>query len=198
MGLVLGPDGKKLKSRDGNALTANEAMSLVCENLRDTEKPNQVAWNLLAWNFLHVSRSQDVKFEVEKWVDPNSAGMHITYTHARVNKALKAAGVDTRTSRRSTIWNLVDLLPPEDLTELDIKLLGFAEQSNYWADQARKKIDMAGLANYTHDLSRLLGKAYAAEKIVGGRTAFVLSMQYANNVLADCMFWLGMFLVEEV
>lgn len=87
MGLVLGPDGKKLKSRDGTALPAVEAIGLVEANLNDTANKTKLAWNILAWNFLHVTRPQDVKFEVEKWTRPEAPGMHITYTHARIAKA---------------------------------------------------------------------------------------------------------------
>lgn len=55
MGLVLGTDGKKLKSRDGTALPATDVIERVIENLKETELPERVAWNILAWNFLHMA-----------------------------------------------------------------------------------------------------------------------------------------------
>jgi len=118
MGLVLGKDpasGKwsKMKSRSGDALSAQEALDIIVDKLKDgktklkkNKKTDQygnqeaggwndmerLAWNVLAWNFLVCSRAQDVRFDPDLWTDPNRGGLHITYTYARLVSALKKAG----------------------------------------------------------------------------------------------------------
>ena len=68
MGLVLGVDGKKMKSRKADkyghevaeSFTAEEAMQEIIGNLDETPEPCKLAWNVVAWNFLHASRSGNV------------------------------------------------------------------------------------------------------------------------------------------
>ena len=89
MGLVLGEDGKKMKSRTGDSVTAKEVLQQIITQFELTPDPERLAWNVLAWNFLHVSRSQNVKFSPKEWTKPESPGMYITYTYARLKSALK-------------------------------------------------------------------------------------------------------------
>ncbi len=80
MGLVLGLDGKKMKSRkqdkDGNVVfdpyTANEAIKDVMDNLQPTPEPKKLAWNIIAWNFLHVNRTKAIRFNPIEWVKTDS------------------------------------------------------------------------------------------------------------------------------
>ena len=188
LGIVLGPDGKKLKSRENTELTAAEAMKLVEAGLdRDeqgqhkTSDPKKLAWNVLCWNFLHVGRVQDVRFEPEKWTQPEAPGLYITYTWARIVRALKG---------------LYPPLSPEQ--PIDIELVGFADQNDYWHRQAAERFDSASLANYTHDLARKIGTAYHTEPIREGRRAFQGSLGFANQILGKCMTTLGMFRLDQV
>lgn len=192
MGLVLGDDGKKLKSRDGTALLANDALELVIENLREMPDRNtslQVAWNVLVWNFLHAARETNLKFEVEKWVRPEAPGMYITYTCARVRKALHpyTSGYYHEVGKRDG-----------EITEEDAKLLGLSEQMIHYHNKAVEGMDPAPIANFAHDLARALGVAYEKERIREGRPVFVHVIRHALWRLEHCMSDLGMFHVSEV
>jgi arginyl-tRNA synthetase len=89
MGLVLGSDNKKMKSRTGANITAAEIIQQIIERLDPTPEPKKLAWNVLAWNLLHVARPKNVKFTPDEWTKPEAPGMYITYTCARIKSALK-------------------------------------------------------------------------------------------------------------
>jgi hypothetical protein len=189
MGLVLGEDGKKIKSRTGDALPAVEAMKMVQSHLRDVpeERGQKIAWNILCWNFLHAARETNLKFEVEKWVRADAPGMYVTYTYARVISALHPLAPIEYDSSVS-----------DPLLDQDVKLLGLAEQSRYYQHKATVSLDPAPIANYAHDLARAIGKAYETEKIRDGRPAFVGAIRHAMSVLGECMSKLGMFCLDKV
>lgn len=189
MGLVLGEDGKKLKSRTGDAMPATEALSMIRNllNIPDEERSMQIAWNILAWNFLRASRETNLKFEVEKWVRTESPGLYITYTYARLISALG--------DNRMSTYNEDEAGPPSDE---DAKLLGLSDQWHYYRHKAIQQMDPAPVANYAHELARALAVAYEREKIRGGRMPFFHTIRHTTGVLWDCMTALGMFLVTQV
>lgn len=184
MGLVLGADGKKLKSRTGDALSATEAMDEVKAKLQPTSSFDKLAWNVLAWNFLHVSRSQNLKFEVEKWTQPEAPGLYVTYTYARVNKAIGPPTFEAYSN--------------DDKKQIDIELMGIGSQLDYWWHQSIDKMDPAPLANYVHDLARKIGSAYHKDRISDGRPSFRFAMAFANEQLKTGISKLGMFPLTEV
>jgi arginyl-tRNA synthetase len=107
MGLVLGSDGKKLKSRaskegvPADSPKAEAIMEEVMENLEDScPDKRKLAWNVLAWNFLTVARTQNVKYNPADWTKADAPGLYITYTFARVKKAARGkAGITSRLTR---------------------------------------------------------------------------------------------------
>lgn len=185
MGLVLDPvTRKKLKSRDGNALSAKEAVDMVIQKLDATPEPRALAWNVLAWNFLHVTRSQDVKFDVEEWTKPESPGLYITYTYARLAAALKQVGT----------------VPPhrDQLEEKDIAIFGTASYMNFWRSKAALSMDPSCLATYAHGMAKVLNSAYHGERIIGGRVGFQAACAEGFTTLGACLKYLGMFPLETV
>jgi arginyl-tRNA synthetase len=132
-----------------------------------------------------VSRSQNVTFDPKKWTHPDSPGMYITYTYARVVSALKKTIVDL-TYRR------------DDFTDGDIALLGMTSYLPYWLNRSYETMDFAGLANYAHDLARKLVNAYHAESIKDGRIGFKAAVFTALTCLGQTMNYLGMFPMEQV
>jgi len=208
MGLVLGLDGKKMKSREGDVLLATEAVQMVKEHLRQTQHADQLAWNILAWNFLHTARKSNLKFEAEKWTQPDSPGMYISYTYARTWNALEEAvplrnpipigpfyGFDPdylKILKRS--GSTVDT----EITEIDLDLLGLSEQYIFYYQQAIERLDPAPVANYAHDLARLIGVAYERERIQEGRPVFQRAMAHAIWRLEHCLQDLGMFKLQTV
>jgi arginyl-tRNA synthetase len=198
MGLVLGADGTKLKSRDGEAMLATEVLGLVsgllCEHANAS--PNlpsyvkEMAWNVLCWNFLHAKRPTNLKFEVEKWVRPESPGMYITYTYARTRSALKCAD---RPDGRPKQFNW-----DGKITDEDASLMGVAEQYRYYHHKAVTAMDPSPIANFAHDLAKCLTITYEKERIRGGREGFYHAVSHALWRLDNCMEDLGMFRLTEV
>ena len=183
MGLVLGPDGKKLKSRTGDALPADEVLSLIQNKLDETPYPQELAWNIIAWNMLGTARETNIKFNVEHWIDPNAPGMYISYTYARVLSALGNSYCENKCH-------------PEE--QIDLQLLGTAGQSVYYYHQAKLNFDPVRIAHYAHQLAMLIANAYHQERINGGRPAFRYAISEAVRTLGQCMSSLTMFALATV
>jgi hypothetical protein len=211
MGLVLGADGKKLKSRSGDAMTGEEGLEMVQSHFKDTPNPKELAWNCLAWNFLRVNRDQNVKFDPERWTLPDAAGLYITYTYARLYSALaKAFGTASPLFKNCQFVYpptgsghgkepmQPHLRPCKELTELDVNILGWVEYGHYWLQRSRETLDTAPFANYLHDLCRVLGEAYNKERIKDGREEFRQVILFATAQLRIWMEKLGLFAIEEV
>lgn len=181
MGLVLGPDGKKMSSRNGDVMTAKEALQSVVDHLQDTPEPEALAWNVVAWNFLKTNRGKNVMFKPEDWTKNDSPGMYISYTYARVGKAING---------------LMGATTP--LTEADIRLLGVASYKEYYLARAQELMDASPIANYALDLAKEMTQAYHHEKIIGGRPGFQFAMRRAHGTLGLCMDYLGMKQLKEV
>lgn len=183
MGLVLGKDKKKIKSRTGDAFSAKDAVQSVIDNLRITPEPRKLAWNVLCWNFLRVNKGHDVTFDEQKWTHDDAPGLYITYTYARLLKTLEG--------------NFEQPYDP-NLTQQDIELIGISEYYKHWLNKAIINLDTAPLANFVYDLARALGVAYHTETIVNGRKAWRFAVSYATKVLKQTMELLGMFTLTEV
>jgi arginyl-tRNA synthetase len=188
MGLVLdAKTGQKMKSRDGTAMSAQEALIQIIDKLGATKYPKELAWNILAWNFLRLGREKNVKFDPDDWSKPDSPGLYITYTVARVERALKKAGYDGHIDINKT-----------ELSDKDAELAGFAEYFNHYLDIARNTMDPAPVANYALELAKKISKVYKEEKFIGGRDGLIAAVQHANNALKKAMQVIGMFILDEV
>jgi arginyl-tRNA synthetase len=225
MGLVMGEDNKKMKSRTGDSVTAEEIISQIMSRLDPTDFPKKLAWNVVAWNFLHVARTKNVKYEPVEWTKPDAPGMYITYAYARIKSALKNAdnnyngfmyhpahaklrhyntdislgklpGEDWHTFIIK--WSKENPDPKFDLTQSDADLVGFANQHRHFSHRSVIALDPVTLANYTYSLAVKLGMAYHAERIKDGRYGFKYAVHRAVAVLDECMLKLGMFPLEKV
>lgn len=188
MGLVMGMDGKKMKSRTGDAPSADEIMEEIKERLKETEcDRDQLAWNILAWSFLHTGREKNIRYDPEGWTDPDAPGMYISYTYARMESALDQA-------------ECTGAFCPEekDITEVDLDLIGFISYETYFLNRSIGLMDPAPLANYAHSLARKLGLAYHREKIKGGRPAFQWTILHATHRLRQIMSYLSMFAIKRI
>lgn len=188
MGLVMGMDGKKMKSRTGDAPSAEEILEEIKGRLKETEcDRDQLAWNILAWNFLHTGREKNIRYDPKGWTDPDAPGMYISYTYARMESALDHAD------------SAVIFYPnAKEIMDDDLDLIGFANYEPYFRNRSISLMDPAPLANYAHQLSRKLGLAYHREKIKGGRLAFQCSIGYAVRQLRQIMLMLSMFAIKRI
>jgi len=186
MGLVLGADGKKVSSRNGGAMSLREAVLSVADALQTVKSgynPDTIdlAWNVVAWNFLKNNRAKNAIFNPEQWTQIDSPGMYISYTYARTDSALGDYVGDA-----------------SYLTEADLPLLGVCSYSDYYIGRAVELMDASPVANYTLELAQAITKAYHAEKIQGGRPGLAFAMRHAHDTLGKCMNILGMKQLKRV
>lgn len=179
MGLVVGTDNKKLKSRSGDGMLAKEALDEILAVMQPVPEPKKIAWNIIAWNMLATGRSQNVKFDAAAWVKPEAPGMYCSYTWARLNSALGSDQICCEMSY--------------EMTQDDAELAGFSQYRVYHQMKAREGMDPAGLSNYLYDLCRRATKAYHTERIRDGRPGFRYAMSQCLKGIGDCMKTLGMF-----
>jgi arginyl-tRNA synthetase len=187
MGLVLGPDGCKIKSSDGEPLLAAEAIDRVIGQLDQTPEPRKLAWNILAYAFLQASMASNNKFDPIQMTKPTAPGMYLSYTLAKIHSALAKGGVPRNAHE-----------PPSGLTDGDVSLLGLVAYADYYLYQAAKGKDPAPLANYLLALARGLANAYARQSIKNGSAGFQFAVSRAFQALEQGMVTLGLFPLHEV
>ena len=187
MGLVLGTDGKKLKSRTGDAVLAHELMGMIHERIEgdDEATKQKLAWNIVALNCLTASRETNLKFDIESWTKPDQGGLYVSYTYARAGKALHTAEMD-------------DDVQPDSRKDIDVKLLCMGQQYYHAKQLAEEWLDPAPLANYALTLAKAINQAYETEKINEGRPEFIEAFREAVIKLSLSMEKLGMFQIESV
>lgn len=201
MGLVLGDDGKKLKSRDESGMAISEALGLVAKELNETPEQGKLSWNIMCWNMLQPNREKDVKFQVENWVRPESPGLYITYTYSRVRSALARSLHKCRMGKYMTIVAPTgpdSTMKEQTLQDIDVEIMGVAEQYVFYRQQAIENFDPSPLANFAHTLARSLNAAYEKEQIKNGRRCFCAAIGHGLWRLHNCMEDLGMFPLETV
>ena len=196
MGLVLGSDGKKMKSRSGDFLSADDALRAVVDNLEHTDHCEKLAWNILSWNFLSVGRKKNIKFNPNSWAKTEAPGMYISYTYARIESALKKQGKNT--DNRLCWYSHLPEVQPEMIEEKDINLVGFSSYISYYLKDAEKNMDTSRMANFTLELAQRLTLAYHEEKIVKGREGFIWSINTAMRSLGRAMTYLNMYRLENI
>lgn len=187
MGLVLGPDGKKIKSSSGDPLLASEAFDLVIEQLEPTPDPKKLAWNILTYSFLQAARASNNQFDPVAMTKPTAPGMYLTYTLARICSALNKGGISLDAQE-----------PPSSLTDGDVKLLGLAAYADFYLHAAVEAKDPAPLANYLLKLAKGLAKVYAQQSIKDGSAGFQFAVWKAYQTLEEGMKQLGLFPLHEV
>lgn len=189
LGLVLGADGKKMRSsvkkegEEANALSAQELFKAVLACMDPSPEPEKLAWNILAWQFNSAQISTNTKFVPEQWAKPEAPGLYISYTLARIGKALEAAG---------------DIPTPQNLDEADIKLLAQSQYIHYYITRAQEEREPLHVANYALSLARTLSNLYKARSISEGSTSYKWSILYGFTSLKTCMEILGMHPLKTV
>lgn len=186
MGLVLGKDAKKMKStlkqegETANVMTAAELVSQL-EQIVKGDNPDLV-WNVLAWQFNSASTKKSTMLDVEGWCKITSPGIYVTYTAARISKALKLAQA-----------------PDEGQMDAeDIALCGFASYSQYYWQKAIEENEPSHVAQFAMKLAMKLSELYGKKSIKDGSAGFVFALQYAVDALKQCMTLIGMKVLDEV
>ena len=189
IGLLLGSDGKKMKSTvkkegdEANMLSASELFDTVVDSLKETPHPDLLAWNILAWNFNSSSKNKNTKFNLNNWINPASPGMYISYTYAKIKTALaKAQLVGDQTQIKTN----------------NLPLLSVTSYFNYYYNSSSLSLEPHHLAQYGFDLAKSLATVYQQEKIVGGDLGTIFTLECGVSKLAEVMSLLGMNLLTTV
>jgi arginyl-tRNA synthetase len=182
MGLVLGTDSKKMRStvkQEGevaNGMTADELISQVSASIKPTEHPMDLIWNVLAWQFNSTVVAKNTVLDVKSWCNISSPGIYITYTNAKIRKALSLAGAPDVSG----------------LTLEDAQLCGFVSYFNYYWQKAIEDKEPCYIAQFALKLAKKLSEIYSKKSIQHGEPGFIYSLHYAANALGQCMHLLGM------
>jgi arginyl-tRNA synthetase len=195
IGLVLGLDGKKIKSRSGDSLKLFEALTIVENSLyEDGSKDESInykelAWNICCFNLLLTSRAKNIQFVPEQQFKITSPGLYCSYTFARLSSILQRGKPNT-----------TDLSPnkPVPFQKEDIP---YVAQIGYlvWArTRASELLDPAPLANQVLKTCRFINKCLEQEKIIGNRPSLYHAIALLNDFLLDSMVRLGMFPLDRV
>ena len=226
MGLVLGKDNKKIKSRNGEAATAKEIFEEIQNKIKDTKCDKKIlAWNVICWNLLRSNRTQNIKFDIDESTKPESPGMYITYTYARClsalseethnsiydpdikkalihnfekEKYLSGYSVCQEWIKKAKEWSRNNPDDNYDMSQSNADLVGFSEQYEFYRQKSIEALDPSLLANFTIELARKMNSVYQMEKIKDGKYGlkFAFAMSILN--LRRCMLDLGMFCPIEV
>lgn len=190
LGLVLGADGRKMRSsikkegEEANALSAQELFNMVLDCLEPSPEPEKLAWNILSWQFNSAQIATNTKFVPEQWAKPESPGLYCSYTLARIGKALSAA-------------TSLPFHQPK-IEEEDVPLLAESQYLNHAINKAQQAKEPLHLANYVLTLSRTLSNRYKARSISEGTPSYQWSIQTGFKSLATAMTLLGMHPLKEV
>lgn len=211
MGLVLGQNGKKMQSRNGESLSAQDALLMVQDQLLGSGDLEKLAWNILAWNFLSVKTQKDIKFDPDRWSNPDSPGLYITYTYARIWNAIESAmdagkarlldhhsSLEQSYSAKKMIHNIASMAAPNQVKSIDYELACTATYYPYYLNLAYIKRDPSWLAHFAFRLSKKLNQAYHYENIVDGRNTFQTSIDFALTTLRLTIEQLGMYPLTRV
>src|SRR5262249_47287085 len=140
-----------------------------------------------AYTFLQTSMAANNQFDPAQMTKPTAPGMYVTYTLARVHSALSKAGVPLDAGE-----------PPADLSDGDVRLLGWASYAAFHLHQAAEGKDPAPLAKCLLALVKELGAAYAKQSIKGGPVGFQYAVARAYQALENGLVLLGLFPLHEV
>lgn len=183
LGLLLGSDGQKMKSTiktEDDAVNFVSAMNLflaVKGSLKPTPDSDALAWNVLAWQFNSAAVHKATTLNIEMWCSIGGPGVYITYTYAKMMKAL------------SNAKNVPD---EHAMTLEDAELAGFASYFHYYWQKAIDEKQPYYVAGGALWLAQKLSEVYAENNIQSAEPGLLFAITYAVETLKHCMQLLGM------
>jgi len=185
MGLILDTNGKKMKSRNGDSYKIQEAVDAIVEKLTHSKCPKEVlAYNILFCNFLMTGRQTNLKFDPDLWSNPNSPGLYITYTYARLCSVIKKYPNK--------------ILLDERIEEKDIPLWSTIAYTDYYYSLAVSKLDPVFLAQHTLSICKEINAVYERERILDASMSTLTCLCTAKNTLENLMEKLCIEPVKEI
>ena len=179
-GLVLGEDGKRIKSRDGGTL---KLMELFEETIKETKKiviknnasfTDEEIHNLgiasLKYAELKSNRLMDYKFSYEKMLSFIGDTMcYIMYGNVRLIKIMQNVA-------KCENDNFDKIIKTNELNDKDIDLLKFSLKFPEIIEQVQDTHCLHHLCKYLHDLIALINNLYKSNKVI-----FVVNTIYKIN-----------------
>ena len=146
-------------------------------------QPKQLAWNILAWQFNSTSLAGNTSYNLAQWAKPQSPGLYVTYTYAKVMSALAKAGEPG---------------DPSQMSGDDVRLAGYANYFDHFLGKARQEMQPSPLAHFAVALAKKLANAYGKQKIAGGPKGFIHAVAHGAGTLKKCMEALSMYPLASV
>lgn len=215
-GLVLGEGGKKLATREGRTILADEviekAIALAKEivskkntDLGEKEKDaiaEAVGIGAVKYANLKENRHSDIVFDWEKMLDfTGDSAPYLQYTYTRFHSILAKAGLPVRSFAKA---GRIKKSSPDKLTgdtELQIirKLIEFPDEIK----RSAEGYTINNIANYAYTLANFLNKLYESTPILKEedntrRSALLALIQASISVLQKTLSILGIKTLKKI
>lgn len=180
-GMVRGPDGKKLSSREGNALTGDMLIDEVKKRIYDflqesdrnytkkyqDEVAEKAAIAAIKYSLLRVALPSDMAFDMEKSISfEGDSGPYLQYAYARAKSVLgKAQKAEIRKQKSGSVKKVAP-----DSVSLNPEERAVARLILYYPDivsEAAAILAPNKLANYLFNLAQSFNLFYAKHTILG-------------------------------
>lgn len=205
-GLVLGEAGKKLATREGQAILLNDVLVKAVNLARDAvEQKNRgltdeekkkvaraVGVGALKYNDLKENRMTDIVFDWKKMLDlGGDSAPYLQYTYARLmsikSKAGPIGGVDMQALNKKTELELIR------------KIMEFPDE----VLRSAKDLGTSNLAGYLYKLAVLANRLYETTPVIKEenelrRNALLMLIVTAATVLKKGLELLGILALEEI
>ena len=187
-GMVLGPDGRPFKTRDGKAATLDSLLDAAEE-----EAAPNIALAAIKYADLSSGLQKDYTFDVERMVQTTgNTGPYLQYAHARVSQILRRAEAE------GIHYGSVAVLDEPVEQQLALTLSGFGDV----VDDLAQQLQPHKLCTYLYELAGTLASFYEVCPVLksdGDVRASRLAMCAATKqVLAKGLYLLGIDAPERM
>ncbi len=212
-GLVLGESGKKLATREGRTVSADEVIGKAVNLAREVvskknselsaKEKNEVARvvgiGAVKYANLKENRHSDIIFDWDRMLDfTGDSAPYIQYTYARFRNILAKAPI-LRQSFGGQGKNNFKNLSGDTEFEIIRKILDFPSE----IERSGEQYAINNLANYVYQLSNLLNKLYETTPILkeadpARRSALLSLIDVSTIVLQKSLALLGIEALERI
>ncbi len=168
-GLVLGPDGKKLSTREGKTVTLEDvvneittrAYAVVSEKNKDLPEAERkavaeaVGIGALKYNDLKENRNSDITFNWDQMLNFNGdSAPYLQYTAVRLSNIMRKAG-EVKDGDLVDVTDELKLVIIKKVLDFD-DVVVLCAQTNYTSYLAKYLFDLAKLGNQYYESVRIL------------------------------------------
>lgn len=186
-GYVFDKDGKRMSSRSGEALSADELLDIIQKKVNNQD----IALGALKYAFLSSGAFKDMKFDLEKAIlFTGKSGPYVMYAYARACSILKDVNQDN-----------VDLKNVE-LTDLNREILVKCSDYPNIITSCANSYSPNILADYLYDLAKLFSQMYETEKVLEAKDSEkvlrILIVKLVREILRDGLLLLRINPLERM